>query len=82
MPDPQDRRMIEFEHLNLLGKAVFLTGAAVHVTAQLIDQALEKAVDLTLEAERAFIEGRDATIEDAKVLGEWEDRGEGERENG
>ncbi len=76
MPDPEERRIIEFEKLNWLGKTVFLAGAAVETTAHLIDQALEKAVDLVLETERAFIEGRDSPIEDAKILREWEDRGE------
>ena len=76
MPDPEERRIIEFEKLNWLGKTVFLAGAAVETTAQLIDKVLEKAVDLALETERAFKEGRDSPVEDAKILGEWEDRGE------
>ena len=72
MPDPEERRIIEFEKLNWLGKTVFLAGAAVETTTQLIDKALEKAVDLVLEAERAFKEGRDDPIDDANVLDEWE----------
>ncbi len=77
MPDPEERRIIEFEKLNWLGKTVFLAGAAVETTAQLIDKALEKAVDLVLETERAFKEGRDSPVDDAKVLEEWRE-GEGE----
>ena len=76
MPDPEERRIIEFEKPNWLGKTVFLAGAAVETTAQLLDKALEKAVDLVLETERAFKEGRDSPVEDAKILGEWEDGGE------
>ncbi len=76
MPDPEERRIIEFEKLNWLGKTVFLAGAVVETTAQLLDKALEKAVDLVLETERAFIEGRDSPVDEAKVLEEWEDRGE------
>ena len=77
MPDPEERRIIEFEKLNWLGKTVFLAGAAVETTARLIDKALEKAVDLVLETERAFKEGRDSPVDDAKVLEEWRE-GEGE----
>ena len=73
MPDPEERRIIEFEKLNWLGKTVFLTGAAVQTAVELIDKTLEKAVDLVLEAERAFKEGRDSPIDDAKILGEWEE---------
>ena len=73
MPDPEERRIIEYEKLNWLGKTVFLTGAAVQTAVELIDKTLEKAVDLVLEAERAFKEGRDSPIDDAKILGEWEE---------
>ena len=75
MPDPEERRIIEFEKLNWLGKTIFLAGAAVETTAQLLDKALEKAVDLVLETEHAFKEGRDSPVEDAKILGEWKERG-------
>ena len=74
MPDPEERQIIEFNRLNLIGKAVFIAGAAVHTTTTFIDKTLEKAVDLVLEAERAFKEGLDSTVEDAKVLEEHEDR--------
>ena len=73
MPDPEERRIIEFEKLNWLGKTIYLAGATVETTANLIDKALEKAVDLVLETERAFLEGRDSPIDDAKVLEEWEE---------
>jgi len=72
MPDPEKHQIIEFGRLNLLGKAIFVVGATVRTTAHLIDKTLDKAVDLVLEAERAFKEGRDGTVEDAKVIGEWE----------
>ena len=73
MPDPEDRKIIEYEQLNWFGKAVFIAGATVGTTAALIDTALEKAVDLVLEAERAFNEGLDAADENAKILEEWEE---------
>ena len=72
MSDPDDRHLIQFDRLNLLGKAVFIAGAAVRTTASLIDFALEKTVDMVDEAERAFQQGRDPNIEDAKILEERE----------
>ena len=77
MPDPEERQIIEYDRLNWLGKTVFIAGVAVNTTANLIDAALGKAVDLALEAERAFKEGLDAPVENAKVLDEWEDEGRG-----
>ena len=73
MPD-SDRRIVRFDQLNLLGKTVYLTGAAVRFAADLIDTTLEKAADLVVEAERAFKEGLDPNVEDAKILEEYDDR--------
>ncbi len=74
MSDSDDRRIIQFDQLNVLGKAVFLTGAAVRTTVSLIDKALDRAVDLVVDAERAFQQGRDPNVEDAKILEEHEER--------
>ncbi len=75
MLDPEERQIIEFDRLNRLGKTVFIAGVAVKTTVAFIDTALEKVVDLVLEAERAFKEGLDAPVENAKILEEWEDEG-------
>ena len=75
MLDPEERQIIEFDRLNRLGKTVFIAGVAVKTTGAFIDTALEKVVDLVLEAERAFKEGLDAPVENAKILEEWEDEG-------
>lgn len=72
MANSEDRRVIEYERLNLLGKAVFLTGTAIRTSASLIDKALDRAVDLVIEAEDAFRQGLDADVDDAKVLKEWD----------
>ena len=74
MSDSNDRRIIEFERLNPLGKAVFLTGAAVRTTASLIDKTLERAADILIETERAFKEGRDPNVDDAKILEEHDEQ--------
>ena len=73
MPEREDR-IVHFDELNLLGKAVFLGGAAVRATSSLIDAAIDRAVDVVLESEKAFKQGLDPTIEDAKVLEEREER--------
>ncbi len=73
MLNPEERQIIEFDRLNRLGKTVFIAGVAVKTTVAFIDTALEKVVDLVLEAERAFKEGLDAPVENAKILEEWED---------
>jgi hypothetical protein len=73
MADPETR-IVEFERLNLLGKAVFVGGAAIRLAANFIDAALEKAADVVLEAEKAYRQGRDPNIEDAKILEERDER--------
>ena len=72
MSDRNDR-IVRFEQLNLLGKSVFLAGAAVRVTANLIDTALVRAADIVVEAEKAFQQGLDPNVEDAKILDEREE---------
>lgn len=70
--DERETRIIEFERLNLLGKAVFLSGAAARLAANLIEGAVDRAADIVLEAERAFRQGRDPNVDDAKILEERE----------
>ncbi len=78
-PDPDDsmpdseKRIVEFERLNPLGKAVFLGGAMARLLGQSIEFVLERTVDLVVEAENAFREGLDPNIEDAKILEEFEE---------
>ncbi len=79
MAESDEQRIIEFERLNLLGKAVFVTGAAVRTTASLIDRVLERAADVLVEAERAFKEGRGADVDEAKVLEEYDEHRRGPR---
>lgn len=66
----QPKRRIEFDGLNLMGKAVYLGGAAFRFIAQSIDTAVDRAVDVYLDAEKAFKQGLDPNIEDAKILDE------------
>lgn len=65
-----EERLVEYERLNVLGKAVYLGGAAVRLAADAIDVTVRRAADIYLDAEKAFKEGRDPNIEDAKILEE------------
>lgn len=64
------KRIVEYERLNLFGKAVFLGGSAVRLAANAIDTAVKHAADVYVDAEKAFRQGLDDRIEDAKILKE------------
>lgn len=67
-------RIVEFERLNLLGKAVYAGGAVVRFTAKAIDEVIDRATDVFAEAERAFKQGADPNVDDARILDEQVDR--------
>ena len=69
--EDQEDRIVEFERLNLLGKTVFFTGAAARFTADVLEKAIDRAADIVVESERAFREGRDPNVDDAKILDEY-----------
>jgi hypothetical protein len=70
-----ERRLIQFDDLNLLGKAIFLGGVITRVAGTVIDSTVRAATDIYLEAEKAFMEELDPNIEDAKILEEKEEPG-------
>ena len=63
-----------FHELNWFGRAVYLGGTAVRLTANLIDHTLERAADVVADSERAFKQGRDPNVEEAKIIEEREER--------
>lgn len=69
MPDPE-RRIVEFDGLNWLGKAVWLGGQVTHAVAWLLEAAVERAGEIVGDAERAFREALDDSVEDAHILEE------------
>lgn len=73
MPE-NENKIIKFEQLNLLGKTVFIAGAAVKLTSTLIDFALDRTARLIAETEKAFLEGKDPNVDDAKILEERTER--------
>lgn len=69
--EPTERWIARFEQANLTGKAALLGGTAVRFTANLIDKTLDRAANTVAEAEQAFKREVDPTMEDAKILDEW-----------
>ena len=71
--EPTERWIARFEQANLTGKAALLGGTAVRFTANLIDKTLDRAASTVAEAEQAFKREVDPTMEDAKILDEWDE---------
>lgn len=66
-PDNEERRIAD---LNLLGRVVYFAGQSVRVTADLLDSVIKLAADTYEDAERAFRQGLDPNIDDAKIIEE------------
>lgn len=73
MPD-RDEHRTRFYELNWLGRAVYLGGTAVRLTANLIDHTLERTAEVAAEAERAFYSELDPNVEDAKIIAEEDEQ--------
>ena len=71
--EPGKDRLIQFEDLNLLGKAVFVGGFLTRAATKAVDATIKATVDIVTEAEKAFKQGLDPNIEDAKILEEHEE---------
>jgi hypothetical protein len=76
--DNGSKRLVEFDRLNLLGKVVYVGGTVTRFLAGAIDGALSAAVDVVVEAERAFKQGLDPDVEDATILDEYSGDSKGE----
>ena len=71
-----DDRRVDFNDLNWLGKTVFVGGAALRLTANLLDRAADRAVTIASESKRAYQREVDPNIEEATVLEETTDADE------
>ena len=71
-PEKGDR-IIQFSNLNLLGKAVYVSGVFTRVATKVVDSTIKATVDIVTEAEKAFKQGLDPNIEEAKIIEEHED---------
>lgn len=65
-----ERRIVEFDRLNWLGKAVFITGNMARLVGGVLDTVVNRTADLIGEAEKAFREALDDAVEDAHILDE------------
>lgn len=70
----RSRREIDFGRLNVLGKIVFVGGAAARAVGGGIDRVVRHVADVVVQSEKAFRQGRDENVEDARILEERNDR--------
>ncbi|TDI75623.1 MAG: hypothetical protein E2O84_04085 [Bacteroidetes bacterium] len=68
-----DNRLVEFERLNLVGKAIFITGTTFRFVGDLLTTVADSVSDLITDVEKSFSEGADSNIDDAKILDESDD---------
>ncbi len=73
----ETERYASLDDLNLLGKVVYAGGLATRLIGGLVDWTLDVAVDAVVRTERAFLDGLDDRIEEAKVLEEYVERDTG-----
>ncbi|ACY48586.1 hypothetical protein [Rhodothermus marinus] len=64
------RRIVEFEQLNALGKTVFVAGMAAHAGKGLLKRLIRHVARIAVESKRAFEQGMNPDIEEARVLEE------------
>ena len=71
-PDPErpTRLPARWEDLSPLGRLVLSVGAVGRVTATVLERGVDRAAQIVADSQRAFREGRDATVDDATVVRE------------
>ncbi len=68
-----DGRIVHFTDLNMLGKAVFVGGVITRAATKFVDSSIKATVDIVTEAEKAFKQGLDPNVEEAKIIEEHDD---------
>lgn len=71
MSDESPRRRVNLRDLNWFGKSVFVGGAVMRLTANLIDTTADRVTKIAAESKQAFERELDPNIEDARVLEEY-----------
>jgi hypothetical protein len=72
MPDDSHpRRRTNLSDLNWLGKSVFLGGAALRLTANLIESTADHVSSVAARSKEAFERELDPNIEDARIIEEY-----------
>lgn len=72
--DNADRNRPPFYELNWFGKAVYLGGTALRLSANLVDRTVERASAIMEESRAAYLREVDPNIEDAKIIEEHIDQ--------
>ena len=70
----QDGPIIHFSSLNMLGKAVYLGGMFTRAATRAVDSAIQATADIVTETRKAFHQGLDPNVEDARVIEETNER--------
>jgi len=73
MADKKERK-VEFDRLNLVGKAIFVTGTTARFVGDLLETIAESVTTLVVDVEKAFKEGANPNIDDAKILDEHDEK--------
>lgn len=63
-------RIVEFDRLNTLGKAVYVAGTTIEVATSVVAAAVGAISVIWDEAEKAFKDGSSAHVDDARILEE------------
>jgi hypothetical protein len=64
----EENRLVEFERLNLIGKAIFITGTTFKFVGDLLNTVAESVSEIIADAEKSFNEGADPNIDEAKII--------------
>lgn len=67
---PSEERIVEFDRLNTLGKLTCLGGFAARLAAGTLHAAARRAATLCTDSAKAFREGKDPNIDEARIIGE------------
>lgn len=64
---------VDFNQLNWLGRVVYLSGHVARAAGTVLETVVDSAAGLIADTERAFRDGLDPNVEDAKILAEFEE---------
>ncbi len=66
----EENKIVEFDRLNPVGKAIFIAGTAFNTIGTIFDYTVNAIGDVWTMAENAFLEGSSEEIDDAVILDE------------
>lgn len=69
-----EHKIIKFDELNLLGKLVYVSGVLTRTATDIVQSAVDATSEIITETEKAFKEGLDPNVDDAKIIDEIEEK--------